>query len=118
MAELTNKLHVKLEASVFDCTCYTTTDEATPKTVSNGSYWEIKNNNTVCYLGLVPSASADTTGFDTPLKVKKNNTEYIVQAKVVNYFTVSERPDYRLRFCYMVTEYSYYHNDNCYKFQR
>ena len=89
MAELTNKLHIKLEASVFDCTCYTTTDEATPKTVSNGSYWEIKNNNTVCYLGLVPSASADTIGFDTPLKVKKNNTEYIVQAKVVNYFTVN-----------------------------
>ena len=25
--------------------CDTTTDEATPKTVSNGSYWEIKNNN-------------------------------------------------------------------------
>ena len=89
MAELTNKLHVKLEASVFDCTCYTTTDEATPKTVSNGSYWEIKNNNTVCYLGLVPSASAGKTGFDTPLKVKKNNTEYIVQTKVVNYFTVT-----------------------------
>lgn len=89
MAELTNKLHIKLEASVFDCTCYTTTDEATPKIVSNGSYWEIKNNNTVCYLGLVPSTSADTTGFDTPLKVKKNNTEYIVQAKVVNYFTVT-----------------------------
>ena len=89
MAELTNKLHIKLEASVFDCTCYTTTDEATPKTVSNGSYWEIKNNNTVCYLGLVPSASAGKTGFDTPLKVKKNNTEYIVQTKVVNYFTVT-----------------------------
>ena len=89
MAELTNKLHVKSGSTVYDCTCYTTTDEATPKTVSNGSYWEIKNNNTVCYLGLVPSASAGKTGFDTPLKVKKNNTEYIVQTKVVNYFTVT-----------------------------
>lgn len=89
MAELTNKLHVKSGSTVYDCTCYTTTDEATPKTVSNGSYWEIKNNNTVCYLGLVPSASAGKTGFDTPLKVKKNNTEYIVQTKVANYFTVT-----------------------------
>ena len=89
MAELTNKLHVKSGSTVYDCTCYTTTDEATPKTVSNGTYWEIKNNNTVCYLGLVPSASAGKTGFDTPLKVKKNNTEYIVQTKVVNYFTVT-----------------------------
>lgn len=89
MAELTNKLHIKLESSVYDCTCYTTAYEATPKTVSNGSYWEIKNNNTVCYLGLVPSESAGMTGFDTPLKVKKNNTEYIVQAQVRNYFTVT-----------------------------
>ena len=89
MAELTNKLHVKSGSTVYDCTCYTTTDEATPKTVSNGSYWEIKNNNTVCYLGLVPSASAGKTGFDTPLKVMKNNNEYIVQTKVVNYFTVT-----------------------------
>ena len=89
MAELTNKLHIKSGSTVLDCTCYTTTDEATPKTVSNGTYWEIKNNNTVCYLGLVPSASAGKTGFDTPLKVKKNNTEYIVQTKVVNYFTVN-----------------------------
>lgn len=89
MAELTNKLHIKSGSTVYDCTCYTTTDEATPKTVSNGTYWEIKNNNTVCYLGLIPSASAGTTGFDTPLKVKKNNTEYIVQTKVLNYFTVT-----------------------------
>lgn len=89
MAELTNKLHIKSGSAVYDCTCYTTKDEATPKTVSNGTYWEIKNNNTVCYVGLVPSDSAGMTGFDTPLKVKKNNTEYIVQAKVLNYFTVS-----------------------------
>lgn len=89
MAELTNKLHIKSGSTVYDCTCYTTKDEATPKTVSNGTYWEIKNNNTVCYVGLVPSASAGMTGFDTPLKVKKNNTEYIVQTKVLNYFTVN-----------------------------
>lgn len=89
MAELTNKLHIKSGSTVYDCTCYTTKDEATPKTVSNGTYWEIKNNNTVCYVGLVPSTSAGMTGFDTPLKVKKNNTEYIVQTKVLNYFTVN-----------------------------
>ena len=34
MAELTNKLHIKSGSTVYDCTCYTTTDEATPKTVS------------------------------------------------------------------------------------
>lgn len=89
MAELTNKLHIKSGSTVYDCTCYTTKDEATPKTVSNGTYWEIKNNNTVCYVGLVPSDAAGMTGFDMPLKVKKNNTEYIVQAQVRNYFTVT-----------------------------
>ena len=89
MAELTNKLHIKSGSTVYDCTCYTTKDEATPKTVSNGTYWEIKNNNTVCYVGLCPSVNAGKTGFDTPLKVKKGSTEYIVQTKVVNYFTVN-----------------------------
>lgn len=89
MAELTNRIHLKSDSTVTECICYTTIDEATPKTVTGGSTWEIKNNNTVCYLGLVPSESAGMTGFDTPLKVKKNNTEYIVQAQVRNYFTVT-----------------------------
>lgn len=89
MAELTNRLHLKSGSAITECICYTTMDEATPKTVTGGSTWEIKNNNTVCYLGLVPSNLSGKTGFDTTLKVKKSGTEYLVQSKVVNYFTVT-----------------------------
>ena len=89
MAELTNRLHLKSDSTVTECICYTTIDEATPKTVTGGSTWEIKNNNTVCYLGLVPSNLSGKTGFDTPLKIKKSGTEYVVQSKVLNYFTVT-----------------------------
>lgn len=89
MAELTNRLHLKSDSTVTECICYTTIDEATPKTVTGGSTWEIKNNNTVCYLGLVPSNLSGKTGFDTPLKIKKGDTEYVVQSKVLNYFTVT-----------------------------
>lgn len=89
MAELTNKLHLKSGSTVTDVTCYTTTDEATPVTVTGGSYWEIKNNNTVCYVGLVPVSEAGQTGKDTALKVKKSGTEYYVQTEVVNTYTVT-----------------------------
>lgn len=89
MAELTNRLHLKSDSTVTECICYTTIDEATPKTVTGGSTWEIKNNNTVCYLGLIPSNLSGKTGFDTPLKIKKGGVEYLVQSKVLNYFTVT-----------------------------
>ena len=89
MAELTNKLHLKSGSVVTECVCYTTIDEATPKTVTGGSAWEIKNNNIVCYLGLVPSNLSGKTGFDTSLKIKKGGVEYLVQSKVLNYFTVT-----------------------------
>lgn len=89
MAELTNRLHLKSDSTVTECICYTTIDEATPKTVTGGSTWEIKNNNIVCYLGLVPSNLSGKTGFDTPLKIKKGGTEYVVQSEVLNYFTVT-----------------------------
>ena len=89
MAELTNRLHLKSGSTITECICYTTIDEATPKTVAGGSTWEIKNNNTVCYLGLVPSNLSGKTGFDTPLKIKKGGVEYLVQSKVLNYFTVT-----------------------------
>lgn len=89
MAELTNRLHLKSGSTITECVCYTTMDEATPKTVTGGSTWEIKNNNTVCYLGLVPSDSSGKTGFDTPLKIKKGGAVYLVQSKVLNHFTVT-----------------------------
>ncbi len=89
MATLTNPLHIKKDSTVYNCLCYDNADAATPKTVSGGTTWEIKNNNVRCYLGLVPSSSSGKTGYDTPLKLKKSGTEYLVQTKVVNYFTVT-----------------------------
>lgn len=89
MAVLINLLHIKEGGTVYECVCYDTADAATPKTVSGGTAWEIKNNNVVCYLGLVPSSAAGKTGYDTPLKLKKSGTEYIVQTKVSSYVTVT-----------------------------
>lgn len=106
MAKLVNKLHVKKDGRIFECTCYTTPKEATPN-YTGASYWEIKNNNTVCYVGLRKSPSVgyslfpiaepseplerpgDIGGsYDTPLTVKKNGIPYIVQTEVNNGFTV------------------------------
>ena len=91
MAELTNKLHIKdSDGTTTECTCYTTTDEATSTLFEGGNYWEIKNNNTVCYLGLKPSSVTSYTEYDTPLKVKKDGIEYIVQSQVaVGTYTVT-----------------------------
>jgi hypothetical protein len=89
VAELVNKFHVKQDEQVYECTCYTLEDEATPKTVEGGSTWEIKNNGVVCYLGLWPKASDSVSEYSTPLTIKKNNVEYYVQTKVLNYFTVT-----------------------------
>lgn len=85
MAELVNKFHVKQGEQVYECTCYTLEDEATPKTVEGGSTWEIKNNGVVCYLGLWPKASDSVSEYSTPLTIKKNNVEYYVQTKVLNH---------------------------------
>lgn len=91
MAELTNKFHVKSSDTIHECVCYTLQDEATPKTVqgATGSTWEIKNNGVVCYLGLWPVTAANTSEYSTPLTIKKDNVEYYVQTKVLNYFTVT-----------------------------
>lgn len=106
MAKLVNKLHVKKDGRIFECTCYTTPKEATPN-YTGASYWEIKNNNTVCYVGLrkspsvgyslfpiaEPSEPLERSGdiggsYDTPLTIKKNGIPYIVQTEVNNGFTV------------------------------
>lgn len=89
MAELINKLNVKYNNVVDECICYTTSDEATPKTISEGSYWEIKNNNTICYLGLWPTNENQDSGFHSKLKIKKNGIEYYVEKKVLNEFTIT-----------------------------
>ena len=89
MATLTNKFHVKdtkNENKVYDCTCYTLESEATP--ANGGAAWQIKNNNTVCYLGLWPTSSS-VSQYSTPLKIKKNNIEYYVQTQVQNEYTVT-----------------------------
>lgn len=88
MAELVNKLHLKQGDKVYDCICYTTVNEATPTTISGGKCWEIKNNNTVCYLGLWP-VSEKASNYSTPLKIRKDGTEFFVQTKVVNNFRVT-----------------------------
>lgn len=88
MAELTNKLHIKKDGVVHECTCYTTVEEATPTTVPGGSAWEIKNNGVVCYVGLWPTS--DSGGdYHTPLKIKKNGVEYYVDTQVVNMVTIT-----------------------------
>lgn len=89
MAELINKLNVKYNNVVDECICYTTSDEATPKTISKGSYWEIKNNNIICYLGLWPTNENKDSGFHSKLKIKKNGIEYYVEKKVLNEFTIT-----------------------------
>ena len=38
---------------------------------------------------MIPSNLSGKTGFDTPLKIKKGGVEYLVQSKVLNYFTVT-----------------------------
>lgn len=88
MATLTNPLNVKNGSTVYACTCYTTTAEATPTTITGGSCWELKNNNTVCYVGLWPT-SVSGGSYHTPLKIKKSNVEYYVETKVVNNYTVT-----------------------------
>lgn len=89
MAELINKLNIKYSNIIDECVCYTTSDEATPKTISEGSYWEIKNNNTICYLGLWPVNENQDSGFHSKLKIRKNGIEYYVEKKVLNEFTVT-----------------------------
>lgn len=91
MAELTNKLHIKdSSGTVTECTCYTTAEEAYSTLYEGSNSWEIKNNNTVCYLGLKPSSITSYTEYDTPLKVKKDGTEYVVQSQVaVGTYTVT-----------------------------
>lgn len=89
MAELINKLNIKYSNVIDECVCYTTPDEATPKSISNGSFWEIKNNNTICYLGLWPVNKSQDSGFHSKLKIKKNGIEYYVEKKVLNEFTVT-----------------------------
>jgi len=90
MSVLVNKLTLNdtNSGTLYECECYTTTKEAIPTSVTNGSCWEIKNNNVVCYLGLWPKTAA-ASKYSTPLIIKENNIEYYVQTKVVNEFTVT-----------------------------
>ena len=100
MATLTNKFHVKDTKNgnkVYECTCYTTQNEATPTLCDQygavGSCWEIKNNNTICYLGLWPydttSIPSEAQPYITPLTIRKDDWEYYVMTQVDNEFTVT-----------------------------
>lgn len=89
MATLTNPLHIKTGNIIYECVCYTTIDEATPITIQGGSAWEVVNNGTRCYLGLWPIDKYDNGGYHSPLTVKKNNIEYCVETKVVNFYEIN-----------------------------
>lgn len=103
MATLTNKFHVKDTKNgnkVYECTCYTTKEEATPVLCEEygaaGRAWQIKNNNTVCYLGLWPydlttSNPPEIEEFITPLEVTlpNNDSGYRVMTQVQNEYTVT-----------------------------
>jgi len=88
MAILTNPLHLKYGDIVYECLCYTTQDEATPMTIPGGSCWELRNNNTVCYVGLWPTSVSGGV-YHTPLKTRKGGIEYYVETQVVNTFEVT-----------------------------
>lgn len=88
MAILTNPLNIKKDGTIYACKCYTTKDEATPTTITGGSCYELKNNNTICYVGLYPT-SVSGGNYHTPLKIKKGGVEYYVETQVVNTYTVT-----------------------------
>jgi hypothetical protein len=87
MAELTNKLHIKKDGVDYECTCYTTVEEATPVAIPGGSAWEIKNNGVVCYVGLWP-INENGGDYHTPLRHRKDGVEYWVDSQVANSVTV------------------------------
>ena len=88
MAELVNKFHVKDGNTVYECTSYTTTTEATP-VVDGGDCWQIRNNGVTAYLGLWPTDSQETSEYSTPLTITKSNTEYYVETQVISMVTVT-----------------------------
>jgi len=88
MAELVNKFHVKDGNTVYECTSYTTTTEATP-VVDGGDCWQIRNNGVTAYLGLWPTDSQETSEYSTPLTITKDNTEYYVETEVISMVTVT-----------------------------
>lgn len=42
-------LNIKQNDTIYTCTCYDNIEEATP---TNGTYLEIKKNDSIAYLGL------------------------------------------------------------------
>ncbi len=88
MSVLTQKLHVKKNNTVYECTCYSTEEEATPKTIENGSCMDIKCGNETGYIGLWPKA-VSFGNYHTPLTAKKDGVEYWVETQVNNMVNVT-----------------------------
>ncbi len=87
---MANILHIKNGDTIKECTCYTTTEDATPLTISGGNYLELKNNQTICYIGLWPVDSDKQSNYSvTDLICVKDNIKYYLQTKVVNIFRVN-----------------------------
>ena len=91
MAILQNPFRFKTisDSVVYSCKCYTTQEEATPIKYGEGSCFKIKNNNTICYVGLVPVLNKDQSPYSTPFNIKKNEIEYNVQTEVNNNYTIT-----------------------------
>ena len=91
MAELTTKLHVKQNDTIYEVTAYDNMEEATPE---GGSYLNIKNNNNG-EIGYIPLWAKSISGGEnhTPLSIIKDGIEYwldtIVTAKITNTITLT-----------------------------
>ena len=91
MAVLQNPFKFKVisTGTIYSCKCYTTESEATPIKYGTGSCLKIKNNNTICYVGLVPLANKSQSPYSTPFNIKKDGITYNVQTEVNNYYKVT-----------------------------
>lgn len=80
MSELTTKLHIKQNDTVYDITVYETAEEATP---AGGNYLTVfnPNNNETGYVGLWPQSEI-SGGNHSPLSVTKNNIAYWLECTV------------------------------------
>ncbi len=88
MSVLAQKFHVKKNNIVYECNRYSTEDEATPKTIENGSCMPIRYENITGYVGLWPKAIS-FGDYHTPLTAKKDGIEYWVETQVNNMVNIT-----------------------------
>ena len=90
MAACSTKLTVVKGSTTQSVTSYTTTGEATVKTASGGTYWQIVNNGTTAYIGLWPtSVTSGGHPYHSNLQVVKGGKTYYVETQVNNKWTLT-----------------------------